>query len=85
MRSAKVATVFWGRAQIGVALAAQYVTKSVLDSGLGVLSLAAGPVLGAFLCGVLGTDDHVRSGDPARCGPSGGCGAVVCWRWGGNG
>lgn len=59
MRVSKNATIFWGVAQIGVGLGAQYVTKSVLDSGLSVLSLAAGPVLGAFLCGVLST--RVRS------------------------
>jgi SSS family transporter len=53
MRVAHRATIAWGIAQIGVALAAQYVTRSVLDAGLAVLSLAAGPVLGAFLTGVL--------------------------------
>ena len=53
MRVSRQATIFWGIAQIGVALGAQYVTRSVLDSGLAVLSLAAGPVLGAFLVGVL--------------------------------
>jgi Na+/proline symporter len=47
------ATIFWGIAQIAVAIGAQYVTRSVLDAGLAVLSLAAGPVLGAFLVGVL--------------------------------
>lgn len=47
------ATVFWGIAQIAVAIGAEYVTRSVLDAGLAVLSLAAGPVLGAFLVGVL--------------------------------
>ena len=47
------ATIFWGIAQIAVAVGAQYVTRSVLDAGLAVLSLAAGPVLGAFLVGVL--------------------------------
>ena len=55
MRVSRQATIFWGIAQIGVALAAQFVTRSVLDSGLAVLSLAAGPVLGAFLVGVLST------------------------------
>jgi solute:Na+ symporter, SSS family len=55
LRLSKNATILWGVAQIGVALAAQFVTKSVLDSGLAVLSLAAGPVLGAFLTGVLTT------------------------------
>jgi solute:Na+ symporter, SSS family len=52
MRVARRASVFWGMAQIGVALGAQWI-RSVLDSGLAVLSLAAGPVLGAFLVGVL--------------------------------
>jgi SSS family solute:Na+ symporter len=53
MRVSRQATIFWGIAQIAVAVGAQFVTRSVLDSGLGVLSLAAGPVLGAFLVGVL--------------------------------
>ena len=52
MRVSKAATIFWGIAQIGVALGAQWI-RSVLDTGLAVLSLAAGPVLGAFLAGVL--------------------------------
>ena len=60
MRMSKRATVFWGVAQIGVALAAEFVDRSVLDSGLLVLSFAAGPVLGAFLVGVL--TSHVGSG-----------------------
>ena len=54
MRVSKGATIFWGGAQIGVALGAQWI-RSVLDTGLAVLSLAAGPVLGAFLVGVLTT------------------------------
>ena len=52
MRISRAATIFWGVAQIGVALGAQWI-KSVLDAGLAVLSLSAGPVLGAFLIGVL--------------------------------
>jgi SSS family transporter len=52
MRVSKRATIFWGVAQIAVALGAQWI-KSVLDTGLAVLSLSAGPVLGAFLAGVL--------------------------------
>jgi SSS family solute:Na+ symporter len=52
MRVSRGATIGWGVAQIGVALGAQWI-KSVLDAGLAVLSLAAGPVLGAFLVGVL--------------------------------
>ena len=55
MRVSRQATIFWGIAQIAVALGAQYLTRSVLDAGLAVLSLAAGPVLGAFLVGVLTT------------------------------
>jgi SSS family solute:Na+ symporter len=58
MRVSKLATIFWGVAQIAVAIGAQWI-KSVLDTGLAVLSLAAGPVLGAFLVGVLTT--RVRS------------------------
>jgi solute:Na+ symporter, SSS family len=53
LRMSKAATIFWGVAQIGVALGAQFVDRSVLDAGLLVLSFAAGPVLGAFLVGVL--------------------------------
>lgn len=52
MRVSRAATIFWGVAQIGVALGAQWI-RSVLDSGLAVLSLSAGPVLGAFLVGVM--------------------------------
>src|SRR5688500_6032174 len=55
MRVSRTATILWGVAQIAVALAAQLVTRSVLAAGLAVLSLAAGPVLGAFLVGVLTT------------------------------
>jgi SSS family solute:Na+ symporter len=53
LRVSKAATIFWGVAQIAVALGAQFVDRSVLDAGLLVLSFAAGPVLGAFLVGVL--------------------------------
>ena len=71
MRVSKAATIFWGVAQIGVALGAQWI-RSVLDTGLAVLSLAAGPVLGAFLVGVLTTRVKLaghgcRHGD-RRCG-----------------
>jgi SSS family transporter len=53
MRVSKLATVGWGLAQLAVALGAQWMERSVLDAGLAVLSLSAGPVLGAFLVGVL--------------------------------
>ena len=49
MRVARQSTVFWGVVQLGVAIGAQWMDRSVLDVGLSVLSLAAGPVLGAFL------------------------------------
>jgi Na+/proline symporter len=55
MRVSRVSTVVWGVLQIAVALAAQGMDRSVLDAGLLVLSLATGPVLGAFLVGVLST------------------------------
>jgi solute:Na+ symporter, SSS family len=55
MRVSRQATVFWGIAQIGVALLSERLDRSVLDAGLLVLSFAAGPVLGAFLIGVLTT------------------------------
>jgi SSS family solute:Na+ symporter len=53
MRVARQSTVFWGIVQLSVAVGAQWMDRSVLDVGLSVLSLAAGPVLGAFLVGVL--------------------------------
>ena len=58
MRVARRATIGWGIVQVGVALGSQFMSRSVLDTGLAVLSLAAGPVLGAFLVGVL--TRHVR-------------------------
>jgi len=53
MRLSRQATVFWGVVQLVVALGAQWMDQSVLDAGLSVLSLTTGPVLGAFLTGVL--------------------------------
>ncbi len=53
LRVARRATIAWGVVQVGVAIGAQWMERSVLDSGLAVLSLASGPVLGAFLVGVL--------------------------------
>jgi len=60
LRLSKQLTVFWGIVQLVVALGAQYLDRSLLDSGLSVLSLTSGPVLGAFLIGVLTT--RVQSG-----------------------
>jgi solute:Na+ symporter, SSS family len=53
MRVSKLATVVWGIVQLGVAIGAQFMERSVLDAGLAVLSFASGPVLGAFLIGTL--------------------------------
>jgi solute:Na+ symporter, SSS family len=53
MRVSRLATVGWGVVQLGIAIAAQWMDRSVLDAGLSVLSLTSGPVLGAFLIGVL--------------------------------
>ena len=56
MRVSRQATIFWGdRADRRRDRRAVACTRSVLDAGLAVLSLAAGPVLGAFLVGVLTT------------------------------
>jgi Na+/proline symporter len=53
MRVARLWTVNWGIVQIGVAIGAQRMQRTVLDAGLAVLSWASGPVLGAFLLGAL--------------------------------
>ena len=52
LRLSKRFTIMWGVVQLGVALGAQWLDQSVLDAGLGVLSLTTGPVLGAFILGV---------------------------------
>ncbi len=77
MRLSRRATVAWGIVQIGVALAAQGMDRSVLDAGLGVLSLAAGPVLGAFLVGVL---TRRVGGAAMLCGMATGM-VVLAWIW----
>jgi SSS family transporter len=77
MRMSRRATIGWGVAQIAVALGAQWIDRSVLDAGLLVLSFAAGPVLGAFLTGVL----TARVGSRAMlCGMLAGT-AAVTWVW----
>jgi solute:Na+ symporter, SSS family len=53
LRLSKMATVFWGVVQTGIAVGAQTMERSVLDAGLSVLSLASGSVLGAFVIGTL--------------------------------
>jgi SSS family solute:Na+ symporter len=53
MRVARGATIAWGVVQLGVAVGAQWMDRSILDAGLAVLSFASGAVLGAFLLGTL--------------------------------
>ena len=77
MRVSKLSTIGWGVLQIAVALAAQTMDRSVLDAGLLVLSLATGPVLGAFLVGVLMTRVTTRA---MLIGMSAGI-AVLAWLW----
>lgn len=49
LRLSRRITIGWGVVQIGVALGAEFMDRSVLDAGLSVLSLASGAVLGAFI------------------------------------
>jgi SSS family transporter len=53
MRVSRLATIGWGVVQLVIAVAAQWMDRSVLDAGLSVLSFASGSVLGAFLIGTL--------------------------------
>jgi SSS family transporter len=55
MRVSRQATIGWGIVQLAIAIAAQWMDRSVLDAGLAVLSFASGSVLGAFLIGTLMT------------------------------
>jgi SSS family transporter len=77
MTVARQATIGWGVVQLGVALGAQWMDRSVLDAGLAVLSLASGPVLGAFLVGTLTTRVGTR---PMLAGMLTGA-AVLVWVW----
>ena len=77
MRVSKIATVGWGVVQLAVALAAQWMDQSVLSAGLSVLSITAGPVLGAFLIGVLTSRVGTTS---MMAGMVGGI-ATVGWIW----
>jgi SSS family solute:Na+ symporter len=52
LRMGRLFTVFWGLAQMGVALLAQGI-DSALQAGLAALGYASGPTVGAFLLGVL--------------------------------
>ena len=78
MRLARQSTIGWGVIQIGVAVAAQWMDRTVLEAGLAVLSLAAGPVLGAFLVAVFTTRVDGRA---MLVGMAGGAAAVVALWW----
>lgn len=88
MRLAYRATFGWGLVQLVVALACQWMDRGVLDAGLSILSITAGPVLGAFLVGFAG----LRVGAAAMLtGMGGGVlllaylaiwqAAAVAWTW----
>lgn len=53
LRWSRRITIGWGLVQLGVALAAQLMDRSVLDAGLSVLSFTSGAVLGAFVIATL--------------------------------
>ena len=77
MRVSRAATIAWGIVQLVIAIAAQRMDQSVLDAGLSVLSLASGPVLGAFLVGVLSrraTSGGILAGMAAGI-------VVLVWAW----
>ncbi len=80
MRISRAATIGWGLVQIAVALGAAHMSRSVLDDGLSVLALTAGPVLGAFLVGVLTT--RVRA-VPTMAGMLAGLALCVAAWWSG--
>ena len=52
LRISRLATIGWGIVQIVIAICVQWVDQTILDAGLAVLSLTAGPILGAFLLAI---------------------------------
>jgi len=79
MRVSRKWTIIWGIVQIGVAIAAQRMERSVLDAGLSVLSWASGPVLGAFLLGTFAPSISERQ---AFAGMIAGLVAMtIVWGW----
>ena len=79
MRVSRFWTIVWGIVQIGVAIAAQWMQRSVLDAGLAVLSWASGPVLGAFLLGTLGRG--ITEGQALAGMIAGLIAMTVVWGW----
>ena len=69
MRVSRIWTIIWGVVQIGVAIGAQWMQRSVLDAGLAVLSYASGSVLGAFLLGTLAPSIDRRPRRSPACWP----------------
>lgn len=79
MRVSRGATIGWGLVQLGVAIGAQWMDRSVLDAGLSVLSFASGAVLGAFL---LGTLSKTIAGDQVLVGMITGLVIMTAvWMW----
>jgi solute:Na+ symporter, SSS family len=79
LRVSRMWTIVWGIVQIGVAIAAQRMQRSVLDAGLSVLSWASGPVLGAFLLGTLSSTVTERQ---VLAGMIAGLAAMtIVWGW----
>jgi SSS family transporter len=79
MRVSRRATIGWGIVQLGVAVGAQWMDRSVLDAGLAVLSFASGAVLGAFLLGTLMPAARERD---ALVGMAAGLATMtVVWAW----
>jgi SSS family transporter len=79
MHVSRVWTVIWGVVQIGVALGAQRMERTVLDAGLAVLSWTSGPVLGAFLLATLAP--RVTEGQAFAGMIAGLVAMTVVWGW----
>jgi solute:Na+ symporter, SSS family len=79
LRSARWATVMWGLVLLGIGIVAGRLSKSVLEAGLTIGSIPAGPLLGVFLLGVL--TRRPREG-AAIAGVAAGLAAIlfVIWR-----
>lgn len=79
-------TVMWGIVQVGVALAAEWMDRSVLDAGLAVLSFTSGSVLGAFLLATMASsvaERHAYAGMIAGLAVMTGVWAftTTAWTW----
>jgi SSS family transporter len=79
MRVSRLWTVIWGVVQIAIAVAAQWMQRSVLDAGLAVLSYASGAVLGAFLLGTLA--ESITEGETFAGMLAGLVVMTIVWGW----